>query len=82
MRIRAVFFDVGETLIDESRDWGGWADYLGISRLSFFAALGATIERGRLCGIEAPTRVVWRRLVARSGRLLSRHHPMFEPLAE
>jgi HAD superfamily hydrolase (TIGR01549 family) len=47
MRIRAVFFDVGETLIDESRDWGGWADYLGVSRLSFFAALGATIERGQ-----------------------------------
>ncbi|MFM0210213.1 HAD family hydrolase [Paraburkholderia sediminicola] len=46
MTIRAVFFDVGETLIDESRDWGGWADYLGVSRLSFFAVLGAVIERG------------------------------------
>jgi HAD superfamily hydrolase (TIGR01549 family) len=46
MTIRAVFFDVGETLIDESREWGGWADYLGVSRLSFFATLGAVIERG------------------------------------
>ncbi|SDH16684.1 HAD family hydrolase [Paraburkholderia phenazinium] len=46
MTIRAVFFDVGETLIDESRDWGGWADYLGVSHLSFFATLGAVIERG------------------------------------
>ncbi len=46
MAIKAVFFDVGETLVDESRDWGAWADYLGVSRLCFFAALGAVIERG------------------------------------
>ena len=46
MTIKAVFFDVGETLIDESRDWGRWADYLGVSRFSFFATLGAVIERG------------------------------------
>lgn len=47
MRIKAVFFDVGETLIDESRGWGEWADYLGVSRLSFYASLGAVIERGQ-----------------------------------
>jgi len=46
MRIKAVFFDVGETLVDESRDWGEWADYLGVSRFSFYAALGAVIARG------------------------------------
>lgn len=46
MPIRAVFFDVGETLLDESRDWGEWADFLGVSRLALFAALGAVIERG------------------------------------
>ena len=46
MGIRVVFFDIGETLVDETRQWGGWADWLGIPRLTFFAALGAVIERG------------------------------------
>lgn len=44
--IRAVFFDVGETLVDETRQWGLWADWLGVSRLTFFAAFGAVIARG------------------------------------
>src|SRR5262249_9525471 len=44
-RIRAVFFDVGETLVDETRLWGLWADWMGVTRLTFFAALGAVIER-------------------------------------
>ena len=47
MPIRAVFFDVGETLIDESRIWGGWADWLGTPRSTFFALLGSLIERDR-----------------------------------
>jgi FMN phosphatase YigB (HAD superfamily) len=47
MTLKAVFFDVGETLIDETRDWGEWADYLGVTRLTFFAALGAVISRGQ-----------------------------------
>ena len=46
MPIRAVVFDVGETLVDETRAWGAWADHLGIPRLTFFAALGGVIERG------------------------------------
>jgi HAD superfamily hydrolase (TIGR01549 family) len=46
MTIKAVFFDVGETLVDETRSWGGWADFLGVPRLTFFACLGAVIERG------------------------------------
>jgi HAD superfamily hydrolase (TIGR01549 family) len=41
--IRLVVFDVGETLVDESRMWGEWADWLGVTRLAFFAALGAVI---------------------------------------
>ncbi|MEO8926643.1 MAG: HAD family hydrolase [Caulobacteraceae bacterium] len=44
--IRAVVFDVGETLIDETRHWGEWADWLGVPRLTFFAVLGAVVERG------------------------------------
>jgi len=44
--VRAVIFDVGETLVDETRSWGEWADWLGVSRLAFFGALGSVIERG------------------------------------
>jgi HAD superfamily hydrolase (TIGR01549 family) len=47
MAIRLVVFDVGETLIDESRMWGEWADWLGVTRLTFFAALGAVIAGRR-----------------------------------
>ena len=44
--MRAVVFDVGETLVDETRIWTDWADWLGIPRLTFLAALGAVIARG------------------------------------
>ncbi|MFL5725477.1 MAG: HAD family hydrolase [Chloroflexota bacterium] len=46
MPIRAVVFDVGETLVDETRIWSAWADWLGVPRLTFMAVLGALIERG------------------------------------
>jgi HAD superfamily hydrolase (TIGR01549 family) len=46
MAIRVVFFDIGETLVDETSQWGGWADWLGIPRLTFFAVLGGVIQRG------------------------------------
>ena len=45
-RVRAVVFDVGETLVDETRHWGDWADWLGVTRFAFFAAFGAVVERG------------------------------------
>lgn len=41
--IEAVVFDVGETLVDETRAWSIWADHLGVPRLTFFSALGASI---------------------------------------
>jgi FMN phosphatase YigB (HAD superfamily) len=44
--IRAVVFDVGETLVDETRAWSAWADWLGIPRLTFLAVCGAVIARG------------------------------------
>jgi HAD superfamily hydrolase (TIGR01549 family) len=43
---RWVALDVGETLIDETRIWSIWADVLGIPRLTFMAALGASVARG------------------------------------
>ncbi len=45
MTIKAVFFDVGETLVNEERQWGLWADYLGVTRFTFFAAMGAVISQ-------------------------------------
>lgn len=44
--LRAVFFDVGETLVDESREYGTWADWLGVPRHTFSAVFGAVIARG------------------------------------
>jgi FMN phosphatase YigB (HAD superfamily) len=46
LNLRAVFFDVGETLIDETRLWGEWADWLGVPRLTFMGVLGALVGRG------------------------------------
>lgn len=45
-RISTVIFDVGETLIDETREWGVLADRVGVPRLTLFAVLGGLIERG------------------------------------
>jgi HAD superfamily hydrolase (TIGR01549 family) len=45
-QLRAVWFDVGETLIDESREYGTWADWLGVPRHTFSAVFGAVIARG------------------------------------
>jgi FMN phosphatase YigB (HAD superfamily) len=47
MPIRFVAFDVGEVLVDETRLWGEWADWLGVSRRTFSAVLGAVIAEGR-----------------------------------
>ncbi|MDP9827302.1 HAD family hydrolase [Kineosporia succinea] len=44
--IQAVFFDVGETLVDETLEYGTWADWLGIPRHTFSAVFGAIIARG------------------------------------
>src|SRR5258708_3468417 len=45
--IDAVFFDVGETLINETREYGTWADWLGVPRHTFSAVFGAMIAAGR-----------------------------------
>ena len=44
--VRAVVFDVGETLLDESTEYGTWADWLGVPRHTFSAMFGAVIARG------------------------------------
>jgi beta-phosphoglucomutase-like phosphatase (HAD superfamily) len=44
--LRAVVFDVGEVLIDETRQWGEWADWLGVPHHTFSAVFGAVVARG------------------------------------
>ncbi|MEU6710111.1 HAD family hydrolase [Nonomuraea sp. NPDC046802] len=45
--IKAVVFDVGETLIDETRIWSRWAGRLGVSEFVLMGALGgmAALDR-------------------------------------
>lgn len=45
MPLTAVFFDIGETLVDETEPIGRWADWLEVPRLTFFAAIGAVMAR-------------------------------------
>jgi HAD superfamily hydrolase (TIGR01662 family) len=40
-------FDVGETLVDETRHWERIADRIGVPRFTFMSVLGATIAQGR-----------------------------------
>jgi HAD superfamily hydrolase (TIGR01509 family) len=46
LALRAVFFDVGETLVDEERWWRELAERSGLQPHVVWAALGVTIERG------------------------------------
>lgn len=45
--IRDVIFDVGECLVDETREYGTWADWLDVPRHTFHAMFGAVIAQGR-----------------------------------
>ncbi|SCG72761.1 HAD family hydrolase [Micromonospora humi] len=45
--IKAVFFDVGGTILDETREFADWADWLGVPRHTFSAVFGAVIARGQ-----------------------------------
>jgi HAD superfamily hydrolase (TIGR01549 family) len=45
--IDAVVFDVGETLVDETREYGTWADWLGVPRHTFVSVFGAVIASGK-----------------------------------
>ncbi len=45
-RIRGVVFDVGYTLIDETRRWREWAQWLGVEPDELFASLRRVIARG------------------------------------
>lgn len=44
--MRTVVFDIGETLIRDDREWGAWADWLGIPRHTLSALVGAVVAQG------------------------------------
>jgi len=44
--VKAVVFDVGETLVDETKSWEHAADACGVPRFTLMALVGAAIERG------------------------------------
>jgi HAD superfamily hydrolase (TIGR01662 family) len=46
MPLRAVFFDLGETLIDETRMWREWAAYMDVPEQAFMAAFEEVIAEG------------------------------------
>jgi FMN phosphatase YigB (HAD superfamily) len=59
--VKAVFLDVGETIVNESRAWAQIARHCGIEPHVMWAGIGAIIERGEghrkafeLLGVEQP----------------------------
>jgi len=38
--VNTVLFDVGETLVDETRLWSGWATWLGVPEFTVYGVLG------------------------------------------
>lgn len=78
---RWVCFDVGETLIDETRVWATWADVLGIPRFTFMAALGGVIAQGEdhrrvFDVLDVPDWAAWEPEVAHTLRGVWRRGPV------
>ncbi|WP_344967983.1 HAD family hydrolase [Streptosporangium fragile] len=44
--VKAVVFDIGETLVRDDRYWGSWADWLNIPRHTLSALVGAVTALG------------------------------------
>ena len=45
--IAAVVFDVGEVLVNETREYAAWADWMGVPRHTFSSVFGGVIASGR-----------------------------------
>lgn len=61
MALRAVVFDVGETLVDETRLWERAADVAGVPRFTLMGVVGGLAARGerhdvvwQVLGVERP----------------------------
>ncbi|MEV7288441.1 HAD family hydrolase [Streptomyces sp. NPDC093252] len=76
--IRAVIFDVGETITRDDRFWAAWADWLDIPRHTVSALVGAVVAQGhdnaealRMLrpGIDIPAEYAAREAAGRGERL-------------
>lgn len=47
MPVLSVVFDVGETLLNDTREYGAWADWIGVPRHTFSAVMGVVTAAGR-----------------------------------
>ncbi|SOD71452.1 HAD superfamily hydrolase (TIGR01509 family)/HAD superfamily hydrolase (TIGR01549 family) [Jatrophihabitans sp. GAS493] len=45
-KVSAVYFDIGETVLDRSREYAAWAAFLGLPSHTFSAVFGAIVSRG------------------------------------
>ncbi|MFJ9454205.1 HAD family hydrolase [Kitasatospora sp. NPDC101447] len=45
--MRSVVFDIGETLISDTRYWGDWARWLGVPQHTLSALVGIVVAQGR-----------------------------------
>ena len=66
MALKAVVFDVGETLVDETGFWAQAADATGVPRFTLMGVLGGLAARGErhskvweLLGVEQPAASTW-----------------------
>jgi hypothetical protein len=63
--INAALFDVGETLVDETREYGTWADWLGVPRHTFSAVFGAVVGATPRTGeLRRGETIPWRMIAA------------------
>lgn len=44
--MNTVVFDVGETLVDETRQWASWASWLRVSTFTLYGVVGGLVARG------------------------------------
>jgi HAD superfamily hydrolase (TIGR01549 family) len=44
--VNTVVFDVGETLVDETSLWAGWAEWLAVPEFTLYGVLGGLAARG------------------------------------
>ena len=47
MPVVSVVFDVGETLLNDTREYGTWADWIGVPRHTFSAVFGVVTAAGQ-----------------------------------
>ena len=68
--IAAAVFDVGEVLVNETREYGMWADWMGVPRHTSSSVFGGVIASGR----------DYRANISRSSSPVSTYRPSARPV--